>query len=88
MSENGLVSTTRRSDPQEKIFATDGAPWQGMQVRIVNDEGQVVGVGTDGHLQARGAANFVGYLKRPEAYEVDADGWFVTGDIARLDDDG
>ena len=26
MSENGLVSTTRRSDPQEKIFTTDGAP--------------------------------------------------------------
>ena len=85
MSENGLVTTTRRTDGQEKIFTTDGAPWPGMEVRIVNDAGEDVGLDTDGQLQARGAANFVGYLKRPEAYEVDAEGWFVTGDIARLD---
>ena len=88
MSENGLVSTTRRSDPQEKIFTTDGAPWKGMQARVVNDAGEDVGLGKDGHLQVRGAANFVGYLKRPEAYDVDSDGWFGTGDIARLDGDG
>ncbi|HML08598.1 MAG TPA: hypothetical protein VK430_10790 [Xanthobacteraceae bacterium] len=36
----------------------------------------------------RGAGNFVGYLKRPEYYAVDADGWFDTGDLARMDADG
>ena len=29
-----------------------------------------------GTLQSRGAANFIGYLKRPDAYCVDDDGWF------------
>jgi cyclohexanecarboxylate-CoA ligase len=30
----------------------------------------------------------VGYLKRPERYDMDADGWFKTGDLARIDADG
>jgi cyclohexanecarboxylate-CoA ligase len=44
--------------------------------------------GEEGRLQVRGMNNFVGYLKRPERYEVDAEGWFETGDLARMDADG
>ena len=36
----------------------------------------------------RGAGQFVGYLKRPERYDTDGDGWFETGDNARMDADG
>jgi cyclohexanecarboxylate-CoA ligase len=36
----------------------------------------------------RGASNFAGYLKRPENYGVDAEGWFDTGDLARMDVEG
>ncbi|HEY0676320.1 MAG TPA: acyl-CoA synthetase, partial [Immundisolibacter sp.] len=32
----------------------------------------------------QGSCLFVGYLKRPEAYAVDAEGWFDTGDLARM----
>ena len=88
MSENGLVTATRRSDSSQKVFETDGLAWHGMHTRIVDDANNVVSMGTDGNLQVRGAANFVGYLKRPQAYTVDADGWFETGDIAKLDADG
>jgi cyclohexanecarboxylate-CoA ligase len=88
MSENGLVTATRRSDSSQKVFETDGRPWHGMDVRIVDDQKNALGAGEDGHLQARGAANFVGYLKRPEAYSMDAHGWFDTGDIAKIDTDG
>jgi cyclohexanecarboxylate-CoA ligase len=88
MSENGLVSSTRKGDSQEKVIATDGKPWDGMDLRIVDEDANPVANGQEGRLQARGAANFVGYLKRPEAYEVDADGWFETGDNATMDDDG
>ncbi|HET8996802.1 MAG TPA: acyl-CoA synthetase, partial [Acetobacteraceae bacterium] len=42
----------------------------------------------EGRLQARGASNFVGYLKHPEWFATDADGWFDTGDLARIDRDG
>src|SRR3989304_1814707 len=34
------------------------------------------------------AGRFVGYLKRPQLYDVDAEGWFDTGDIARMDLEG
>ena len=36
----------------------------------------------------RGCSNFVGYLKRPELDNTDADGWFDTGDLARMDGEG
>jgi cyclohexanecarboxylate-CoA ligase len=88
MSENGLVTSTRRGDDESKILETDGKPWAGMELRIVNEEGVAIPNGQEGRLQCRGAANFVGYLKRPEAYEVDTDEWFETGDNARLDADG
>lgn len=88
MSENGLVSSTRPGDSDVLVLGTDGKAWHGMELRIVDDAGDPVPADTEGRLQCRGAANFVGYLKRPEAFEVDADGWFETGDNARLDESG
>ena len=74
-----------RGDTDDKIIATDGIAWEGMELRIVDEQGQPVAPDVEGRLQVRGAANFVGYLKRPEAYEVDEDDWFETGDNARID---
>lgn len=88
MSENGAVTTTRLEDPEEKVTATDGCPLPGMEVRVVDPLGQEVGVGEEGQLQVRGCSNFVGYMKRPGLAQVDGDGWFDTGDIARMDADG
>ena len=88
MSENGLVTCTLPGDPPEKIFGTDGGPWSGMEVRVVDGARNPAPPGAPGDLQARGAANFVGYLKRPEAFATDEDGWFDTGDIATMDEDG
>lgn len=88
MTENGGVTATRRDDPPEKVFETDGAPIAGMEVRVIDEGGAIVAAGVEGRLQARGAASFVGYLKRPEAFDCDTDGWFETGDDARMDEDG
>lgn len=88
MSENGLVTTTRLDDPPEKVFGTDGTPVDGMAVRVVNEEGNVLPTGEEGRLQVQGASNFVGYLKKPEAYEMYDDMWFETGDNARMDEEG
>lgn len=87
MTENGSVTMTRPQDPEEKVFETDGCPMPGMEIRVVDAEGRVLPSGQDGHLQCRGPNNFVGYLKRPELYDVDAEGWFATGDLARIDAD-
>ena len=52
------------------------------------EDGRDAPVDEEGLLRCRPNALFVGYLKRPDAYGVDADGWFDTGDYARMDADG
>ncbi|SDO12751.1 cyclohexanecarboxylate-CoA ligase [Pseudomonas jinjuensis] len=88
MTENGAVTTTFPEDPAERAIHSDGTALPHMQVRVVDDHGQPLPAGDEGHLQVRGASLFVGYLKRPELYGVDADGWFETGDLARMDEQG
>jgi cyclohexanecarboxylate-CoA ligase len=88
MTENGLVTLTRPDDPPHTSVQTDGRAIHGMEVRVVDDDGRVVPSGTAGRLQSRGVATFVGYLKRPELASIDEQGWFDTGDLARMDEQG
>jgi len=88
MTENGAVTTTLLDDPPEKAFETDGRPQSGMEIRTVGEDGLPLAPEREGRLQCRGASNFVGYLKRPEWYATDAQGWFETGDLARIDAEG
>ena len=59
------------------------------EAKLVDDDDNEVGPGLPGQLCVRGPAVIRGYLNQPEA-TADAirDGWFNTGDIARIDDDG
>ncbi len=89
MSENGAVTTTTRpEDPEEKTTMTDGVALPGMEVRVLDASGAVAPAGEEGQLQVRGCSNFIGYLRRPELDPKDADGWFDTGDLARMDEAG
>jgi cyclohexanecarboxylate-CoA ligase len=90
MTENGLVTCNGLADPEDKVFATDGVPWPGMELRVVDPDGAEVPSGAEGDLLVRGPAQFVGYFKRPgsTAEAHTADGWFKTGDRAKLDGDG
>ena len=67
-----------------------GHPLPGLSVRIVDAEtGQPVPLGQPGLLLVRGPNVMQGYLGLPEkTAEVLRDGWYVTGDIAALDEDG
>ncbi|MGB8432723.1 MAG: AMP-binding protein [Burkholderiales bacterium] len=71
-----------------KVLESDGCALDGAEVRIVDERGSEVPRGVEGTLQIRGAALFVGYRKRPQLYALDPDGWFDTGDVARMDDEG
>jgi cyclohexanecarboxylate-CoA ligase len=88
MSECGVVTMTRPDDAPDTVFGSDGRALDGMAVRVIDDAGQAAPAGTEGRLQTQGSCLFVGYLKRPEAYGVDPDGWFDTGDLARMDEGG
>jgi cyclohexanecarboxylate-CoA ligase len=90
MTENGLVTRNGLSDPEDKVFGTDGAPLPGMALRVVDPDGRDEPPGGEGDLLVTGPAQFVGYFKRPEftAEAHTADGWFKTGDRATLDQDG
>jgi cyclohexanecarboxylate-CoA ligase len=88
MTENAGLTITRKHDPQAKAFQTDGRALPGNEVRVVDDQQRPVPPETVGHLQARGITHFVGYLKKPQLNSIDADGWFDTGDLARMDADG
>jgi cyclohexanecarboxylate-CoA ligase len=59
-----------------------------MELRVVDGTGRPLPPEEEGRLQVRGLANFVGSRKRPEAYGMDAQGWFETGDNARIDGEG
>ena len=88
MTENAGLTITRKRDPQTKAFETDGRALPGNEVRVVDDLRRPVPPEAVGHLQARGITHFVGYLKKPQFNAIDADGWFDTGDLARMDADG
>jgi acyl-[acyl-carrier-protein]-phospholipid O-acyltransferase/long-chain-fatty-acid--[acyl-carrier-protein] ligase len=67
-----------------------GHPLPGVSVRIVDpDTKQPLDIGQPGLLMVRGPNVFQGYLGKPEkTAEVLKDGWYTTGDIAALDEDG
>ncbi|MGY8819133.1 MAG: AMP-binding protein [Pseudomonadales bacterium] len=88
MTENGAVTMTRPEDEPERAINSDGVAVPHMAVRVVDENGEDVPRGTEGNLLVRGASLFVGYLKRPDLYDVDEDGWFPTGDLARMDAQG
>ena len=85
MSENGAVTTTLPGDGTQRAVETDGLPLPGAEVKVVDDLGQECPRGETGQLWVRAPSNFGGYLKRPHLNATTQDGWFDTGDQARMD---
>ncbi len=83
-----IAGTMTEPELAEKAWTTDGRALPGIEVKVVDGEGQEMPHGQPGRLLVRGASMFCGYLKRPELYTVDADGWFDSGDLARMDGEG
>jgi malonyl-CoA/methylmalonyl-CoA synthetase len=71
---------------------TVGPPIDGVDVRLVDDDGTVIQTSDDtsiGEIQVRGPNLFLEYLNRPDATtEAMQDGWFRTGDVATRESDG
>lgn len=69
---------------------TVGHPLPGVAVKVVDpDSGEVLGVNKEGLLLVKGSNRMVGYLNQPgKTAEVVDNGWYKTGDIALVDEDG
>ncbi|WEV28594.1 (2,3-dihydroxybenzoyl)adenylate synthase [Streptomyces sp. 71268] len=87
----GLVNYTRLDDDEETIVTTQGRPISpDDEVRVVDDEDNDLPVGATGHLLTRGPYTIRGYWRAPEhnATAFTADGFYRTGDVVRLTEDG
>ena len=90
MSELQAGSYSRPRDPAEVRHASAGAASPGTELRVVDDAGTVLPANTEGRLQVRGVSVFEGYLDNAAAtaQAFTGDGWFETGDVARLTEGG
>lgn len=89
LSETSPVASFGRLDMERKP-GTIGTPIKDVEMRIVDEEGNVLGVGDVGELQIKGPNVMKGYWQMEEATAkaIDADGWFSSGDMATVDEDG
>ena len=83
-----VVTTTAVGGPVR--LGSIGPPLPGVEVRLVDADGNDVLDGDPGEILVRGPNVFAGYWDDPEATArvLDSDGWLHTGDIAVADDDG
>lgn len=88
MTENGAVTLIALDDDDALAATTDGLPLAGVELKVLDGNDQPVPAGAAGRLFVRSCSNFGGYLRRPHLNGTDADGWFDTGDLARLDPNG
>jgi cyclohexanecarboxylate-CoA ligase len=88
-TEAPTVTTSAWSDPPDKARDTDGHSVGGAAVRVVDPAtGRPVAAGTRGEVQVRGPELFIGYGDPAQTREAVASGWFATGDLGVLDDEG
>ncbi|HEY6316894.1 MAG TPA: AMP-binding protein, partial [Acidimicrobiia bacterium] len=88
-TEHPSITGMTHNAPHEKKVHTDGRPLPGVTIELRDDEGRAVPVGTPGEIWSQGPDCFVGYTDAAlTASSFDADGWFETGDVGVLDEDG
>ncbi len=90
MTELQFGACSRPSDSPEIRFGTIGRATPGTQLRVADLEGHLLPEGDVGELHVRGCSLFAGYAGNEQASQssFSADGWFRTGDLARMDAQG
>jgi malonyl-CoA/methylmalonyl-CoA synthetase len=88
MTETGMNASNPLHG--ERRPGTVGLPLPGIELRVVDEAGRILGPDEVGVLEVRGPNVFKGYWRMPErtAEEFRPDGFFITGDLARIGADG
>lgn len=88
MTEIPMITQGSPSDSDEQLANTVGKPVTGAEIRIVTEDGEIVGIGVDGEVQVKGPMVAKGYTN-PELTEAAfSDGYFRTGDVGHIRPDG
>ncbi len=89
----GMTETVMNaSNPYDgaRVPGSVGPPLPGVSVRVCTEDGQELPQGDTGVLEVKGPNVFKGYWRNPEktASEFRDDGFFITGDLSRIDENG
>ncbi|MGI9235044.1 MAG: AMP-binding protein [Woeseiaceae bacterium] len=89
MTEGGLVTCVPES-PKDKLIETAGIGLPGLELRVIGEHGETLASGEEGELAMRGPGVCIGYCGQDDLYQsfLTPDGFFRTGDLARIDDEG
>ena len=74
-------------DPPDRVYGTVGKTCPGMELHIVDDDGKRLGPGEIGEVVYKGPNCAIGLLNDPQ-HSYDAEGWFHSGDLGVLDEQG
>lgn len=89
MTETNSLGTSISGNDYLQHPESSGVCMPTMAFRIIGEDGSEVTDGGPGELQVRGTSVFEGYWNRPDANAASFDdGWFRTGDVARIDEEG
>jgi long-chain acyl-CoA synthetase len=89
LSETSPVASFNHPDRERKPGSI-GTPVEGVEMKVVDEGREEVPQGGVGEIAIRGHNVMKGYWRRPDATAeaIDAGGWFHSGDMARVDEDG
>lgn len=87
-TEHPSISGSPVDDPAAKRNRTDGRAMPGVEIRIVDADGIDQPAGAPGEILSRGPDLFIGYTNTALTDAAMEDGWYRTGDVGVLDDDG
>ncbi|MHB1127488.1 MAG: class I adenylate-forming enzyme family protein [Bacillota bacterium] len=87
---SGFATYTRPDDDIETQATTVGKAWEELELKLVDNKRQPVPVGEIGEIAMRGKQVFMGYYNMPQetAEAIDSEGWFYSGDLAKMDERG
>jgi long-chain acyl-CoA synthetase len=88
LSETSPVASFNHPDRERKVGSI-GTPIEGVEMKVVDENDNDLSTGEVGEIVIRGHNVMKGYWRKPEATEeVMRGGWFHTGDMAKVDEDG
>ena len=87
-TEHPSITGMQYEDPAELRHNTDGRPRPGVEMRIVDEDGNDLPAGTPGEIVSRGPELCLGYTNPDLNVAFDDDGWYHTGDIGVIDEHG